>query len=102
MAKESKKLLDIVSEVKNVTSALAKFKNHQEQILPESAQKQIPVMIDSLDCIYDVGRVQVAKISPVKYLLQAYIKCRVVDGECKRKRDDSLHTTIGYLRGFFG
>ena len=90
-AKESKHLLDIISEVKNVATALEHFKTKHASVLTKTAVADLGILVLSLECIYDGGKHQTARVSRVSYLLSAYHKCQ--KEERKRKRE-SERTTI--------
>jgi len=52
-AKESKQLLDIISEVKNVATALHHFiEKHAWVSLSVGSVKDLEIMVSSLECIY--------------------------------------------------
>ena len=74
-AKESKHLLDIISEVKNVATALEHFKTKHANVLNKGAVADLGILVLSLECIYDGSKHQTARVSRVSYLLSAYDKC---------------------------
>ena len=84
-AKESKQLLDIISEVKNVATALVHFIKKHAWLLSVGSVEDLEIMVNSLECIYMGSKKQTAKVSRVSYLLKAYDKCQ--KAEMKRKRD---------------
>ena len=83
--KESKRLLDIISEVKNVATALEHFEQKHSNKLGATASKNLGVLINSLHYICNDGIKQTATVSKVSYLLQVYHKCK--KDVIKRKRD---------------
>ena len=84
-AKESKQLLDIISEVKTVATALRHFIEKHAWVLSVGSVEDLDIMLSSLDFIYMGSKKQTAKVSGVTYLLKAYDKCQ--KAEMKRKRD---------------
>ena len=91
-AKESKHLLDIISEVKNVATALEHFNTEHANVLKKGAVADLGILVLSLECIYDGGKHQTARVSRVSYLLSAYDKCQ--KEERKRKRETEKRTFI--------
>jgi len=77
-AKESKQLLDIISEVKTVATALRHFIEKHAWVLSVRSVEDLEIMLSSLDCIYMGSKKQTAKVSRVTYLLKAYDKCHKV------------------------
>ena len=92
IAKESKRLLDIISEVKNVKTALEHFKDKHAHCLHKDAVEDLGILILSLQCIHNGGKEQTAKVSRVSYLLRAYNQCQ--KEERKRKREASTRTIV--------
>ena len=86
-AKDSFLLLDLLEEVKNVSTALVEFKC-QHDYVNDAGIKHLEVMMESLECIYDAARKQVGKISTVKYLKRAYDLSTTADR--KRKAEDPM------------
>jgi hypothetical protein len=84
-AKESKQLLDIISEVKTVATALSHFIEKHAWLLSVGSVEDLEIMVNSLECIYMGSKKQTAKVSRVSYLLKAYDKCQKAG--MKRKRD---------------
>ena len=70
------RLLDILSEVRNVAIALGQFQKKHADTLSDGDVRDLAVMIDSLDCIYEGGRRQTEKVSIVKYQVKSYDKAR--------------------------
>ena len=56
VAKESKMLLDIISQVRNVSIALDYFKSKHANELGKGAVHNLGIMVDPLDCIHEGGR----------------------------------------------
>ena len=69
--KESGRLLNIILAVNYVGTALSEFKNKRADELPGSAVKDLEVLIEALDCVYDEGLRQASKVSTVGYLVEA-------------------------------
>jgi len=83
-AKESKHLLDIISEANNVATALEHFIEKNAWVLGVGSIKDLEIMVSSLRCIYTRGKKQTAKVSKVSYLLKAYEKCNKAEMKMKR------------------
>lgn len=67
-AKESFCLLNLLFEVKNVSTALGQFKSTKGEKISYADNKHSEMMVESLELIYSSGRHQVGKTSTVKYL----------------------------------
>ena len=75
--KEAERILDILSEAKNASTALAEFKRKHVAKLPKSGVMDLELIITSLGFVYKEGRRQVAKVSVAGYVLPAYDKFKV-------------------------
>ena len=101
-AKDAFRLMDLLNEVKTVSSAVVEFQLEHAEVLKDIAVKRLGVISEALDLIFENGRKEVCKISSVKYLQKSYGKCRTYDK--KRKQDDPMRSLrerpINELRGF--
>jgi len=70
--KKSQSLLEIISQTKNAATALIDFRDKYAELLGHNDKSQLNLIISALDFVYDFGRKQTARVSPVGYLLPAY------------------------------
>ena len=88
--KEAFCLLDLLNEVKTVSSAIVEFQLENAKDLKDVAVKRLGgVMSKALYLMFENGYRELRKISSVKYLQRTYNKCR--NYEKKRKRDDPMY-----------
>ena len=97
------RLLEIISEVRNVAIALGQFQTKHVDTLSYGDAKDLDTMIDSLNCIYKEGRYHAGKVSIVKYLVEAYDKFKVSQRKRKRREPRRIvrgSTVVRELRAF--
>ena len=94
--------MDLLKEVKTLSSAIVEFQQENVKDLKDAAVKRLGVMNDALDLIFENRCKELCKISSVKYLQKSYDKSSNYDK--KRKKDDSMRALkirpVFELRGF--
>ena len=101
-AKDAFRLLDILHEVKHVSSAIREFQRLNAKDLKDASVKHLGVMTEALDILFADGCREVVKISPVTHLQRAYDKYKA--GQRKRERENPIRSEgkspVHGLRGF--
>ena len=101
---DARRLLDTLTEVKHIATALEEFTNNYGDKLPKSAVNNLNLLSKSANHIHQQGRREVAKVSPVGNLLQSYDKCVKSDRQKEPPRpahiklSDSMWRVTNMLR----
>ena len=82
-AKEARHLLDIVSQVGTIASALTEIVDRQSNNLPKYVAKNLQILVKALLCVHQESRYQVARVSSVSNILQGYNMVTKVDREAE-------------------
>lgn len=101
-AKAARNLLDTIYEAKNVADALADFTNKRKNTLPNNDVKELQLMVDALNGIFDQGRHQTAKVSKVPYVHRAYEKYKSDKDKKEGEYTGRLSKSIRKLKQFVG